>query len=318
MVSSTPQIGMDPMRGYYRAGLVLAALTLSGPAFAGNEKSIRTAKVFHMGAPLALNPVDQGNDAPEPENASGFRLLDLARDRVGEAMRESFGSVATGYASGSGLAYGDAGQAALSPYSDIPVPGWMRMPLLSALPVTSTFVPSCVAVSYRPSGFLPVAVEARRRALYDAMSAAACEAGIPVGLFDALILSESAYNTGAVSSKSAYGLAQLMPATAAGLGVDRFDPIQNLKGGARYLRAQLDGFGQVPLALAAYNAGPGRVKGGRIPPIAETQNYVRNVLDKWARLAGRHQVAAAGDIAVSPAVSTTYAKPVRAASIQIF
>ena len=122
MVSSKLQIGMDPMRGYYRAGLVLAALTLSGPAFAGNEKSIRTAKVFHMGAPLALNPVDQGNDAPEPENASGFRLLDLARDRVGEAMRESFGSVATGYASGSGLAYGDAGQAALSPYSDIPVP----------------------------------------------------------------------------------------------------------------------------------------------------------------------------------------------------
>lgn len=105
------------------------------------------------------------------------------------------------------------------------------------------------------------------------------EEGVPVDLFLRLVGQESAYNPGAVSPKGATGLAQLMPGTAAELGVDPTDPIQNLRGGARYLKQQLDTFGDQRLALAAYNAGPGAVrKYGGIPPYAETQKYVSKIL----------------------------------------
>ena len=104
---------------------------------------------------------------------------------------------------------------------------------------------------------------------------AAAKHGVPVGLFLRLIEQESGWNAAAVSSKGAFGLAQLMPATARDLRVDPVDPFQNLDGGARYLRAQFETFGSWPLALAAYNAGPGAVARHRgIPPFAETQNYV--------------------------------------------
>ncbi|RZL20832.1 MAG: lytic transglycosylase domain-containing protein [Sphingomonas sp.] len=116
------------------------------------------------------------------------------------------------------------------------------------------------------------------------MSAVACEHGIPTGLFDAMIIRESGYNPIATSTANAYGLAQLMPGTAVGLGVDRYDPLQNMRGGARYLRQQLDRFGQVHLALAAYNAGPGRVHGGMVPRITETQAYVSAIIANWSRL----------------------------------
>jgi soluble lytic murein transglycosylase-like protein len=102
--------------------------------------------------------------------------------------------------------------------------------------------------------------------------------GIPPDLFLRLVGAESSYNPGAVSPKGAQGLAQLMPGTAAELGVDASDPLQNLDGGARYLRQQYDTFGDWNLALAAYNAGPGAVqKHGGIPPYAETQNYVAKI-----------------------------------------
>jgi hypothetical protein len=103
--------------------------------------------------------------------------------------------------------------------------------------------------------------------------------GVPEDLFLRVIQQESAFNPTAVSSAGAYGLAQLMPGTAADLGVDPRDPLQNLEGGARYLRQQLDTFGDPALALAAYNAGPGRVRQyGGIPPFEETQNYVNRIL----------------------------------------
>ncbi len=101
-------------------------------------------------------------------------------------------------------------------------------------------------------------------------------------LLEALVWQESRWRTGAVSPVGALGLAQLMPGTARQLGVNALDPRANLEGGARYLREQLDRFGgNVEKALAAYNAGPGRViKSGGIPPIRETQNYVASIMSR--------------------------------------
>ncbi|MHA6268355.1 lytic transglycosylase domain-containing protein [Aliiroseovarius sp. CAU 1755] len=97
-------------------------------------------------------------------------------------------------------------------------------------------------------------------------------------LFRALIEAESGYNPTAVSPMGAYGLGQLMPPTARTLGVDRTDPRQNLEGAARYLLAQLSAFRDIDLALAAYNAGPHRVrKYGGVPPFAETRDYIARI-----------------------------------------
>lgn len=94
---------------------------------------------------------------------------------------------------------------------------------------------------------------------------------------------ESGMNPSAVSPAGAQGLMQLMPGTAADLGVaDPFDPAQAVDGAARLLRSHLDRFGTVELALAAYNAGAGAVsRHGGIPPYPETQAYVRRVLDHY-------------------------------------
>lgn len=118
-----------------------------------------------------------------------------------------------------------------------------------------------------------------RGAYLEAARAAARAHDVPEDLFLRLVQQESGWNANAVSVKGATGLAQLMPGTAAMLGVDISDPQQNLKGGAKYLRMMYDKFGSWRLALAAYNAGPGAVEQhGGIPPYAETKNYVRAIL----------------------------------------
>ena len=98
-------------------------------------------------------------------------------------------------------------------------------------------------------------------------------------VFVELIRAESAFNPRALSPKGAQGLGQLMPATARGLGVrDAWDPAQNLDGAVRYFSAQLERFGDVSLALAAYNAGPHRVvEYGGVPPFRETRAYVAKI-----------------------------------------
>jgi soluble lytic murein transglycosylase-like protein len=103
-------------------------------------------------------------------------------------------------------------------------------------------------------------------------------------LLEAVVWQESRWNPAARSRAGAIGLAQLMPGTARDLGVDPNDPLQNLSGGARYLRQQLNRFdGNVEKALAAYNAGPGRVMtAGGIPSIPETQAYVRAIVARLA------------------------------------
>ncbi len=101
-------------------------------------------------------------------------------------------------------------------------------------------------------------------------------------LLEAVVWQESRWNENAVSPVGAQGLAQLMPGTARYLGVDPRDPFANLEGGARYLREQLDRFdGDIEKALAAYNAGPGRVaRAGGIPNIRETQQYVAAIMGR--------------------------------------
>ena len=105
---------------------------------------------------------------------------------------------------------------------------------------------------------------------------------LPRDVFLSMVYQESGFNPEARSNKGAYGLTQLMPGTAADLRADRYDPAQNLDAGARYLRQQIDRFGSLPLALAAYNAGPTRVAqaGNQIPQILETQNYVKKILGR--------------------------------------
>jgi soluble lytic murein transglycosylase-like protein len=105
-------------------------------------------------------------------------------------------------------------------------------------------------------------------------------------LVKAIIANESGFNANATSKVGAQGLMQLMPSTAQSVGVrDSYDPAQNVAGGTRYLKGLLDRFnGDVRLAVAAYNAGPGAVeKYGDVPPYAETQSYVANVLGSYAK-----------------------------------
>jgi cell wall-associated NlpC family hydrolase len=103
--------------------------------------------------------------------------------------------------------------------------------------------------------------------------------GLPTGVLAAVARAESGFDPDAVSGAGAVGLMQLMPGTAAELGVDPRDPVSAVDGAARYLRTQLESFGDLRLALAAYNAGPGAVRHhGGVPPFDETRTYVARVL----------------------------------------
>ena len=157
-----------------------------------------------------------------------------------------------------------------------------RQPFAPALAALPTNPLECAAPIYQPSFGFGRAAEERRRLIFPLVHRAACEQGLPVGLFDALIMQESRYQHAATSPKGAIGLAQLMPGTARQLGVDAYTLADNLRGGARYLKEQYSKFGRYDLALAAYNAGPGRVeKRWAVPNITETQGYVRTIMGNW-------------------------------------
>lgn len=138
------------------------------------------------------------------------------------------------------------------------------------------------------SGFSPPRPQARRnqQPFRELVEEAARRYGLDPALVHAVIHAESGYNLSATSPAGAQGLMQLMPATARALGVrDPYDPAQNVEAGTRYLRGLLDRFGDVRLALAAYNAGPGAVERYRgVPPYPETRNYVERVLGTWQRM----------------------------------
>jgi hypothetical protein len=122
----------------------------------------------------------------------------------------------------------------------------------------------------------------------DQIAAAAERAGIHPRLLAAVVRAESAFDPWAVSRAGASGLTQLMPAAAQDHGVvDVFDPAENLRGGAQHLRAMLDRFESLPLALAAYNAGAATVERyGGVPPFRETRHYLRSVLGSYCPAGG--------------------------------
>ncbi len=115
------------------------------------------------------------------------------------------------------------------------------------------------------------------------------EVGLPPELIHAVVSTESAYQTDAISAKGAIGLMQLMPQTAAELAVDPYEPTENVRGGINYLKQLLELYegrdDQVVRALAAYNAGPHRVEQyDGVPPYDETRAYVRRVIERYLRL----------------------------------
>lgn len=142
-------------------------------------------------------------------------------------------------------------------------------------------------VSWRGSVRSSRSLDLKRSQYAPLIEAAADRYGLDPALLHAVIRAESSYNPWAVSHKGAAGLMQLMPGTADRFGVrDRFDPEENIEGGARYLSELLDMFqSDVRLAVAAYNSGENTVKkfGNQIPPIPETQEYVFRVLDYYRR-----------------------------------
>lgn len=115
----------------------------------------------------------------------------------------------------------------------------------------------------------------------DLIMQTATEYGVDPKLVRAIAIAESDMNQDEISPVGAIGVMQLMPETAASLGVNPYDTSENVAGGTRYIRQMLDTFdGNIPLAVAAYNAGPGAVQRyGGIPPYSETQNYVGRVMD---------------------------------------
>ncbi|MCY1166180.1 Membrane-bound lytic murein transglycosylase F [compost metagenome] len=321
--------------------VLLVASATGGQAAAQAVRPVRVAQVISMsGVASPLMPPEAAEEQHEAGSKAdtsvapgtgkldaAFRVHDLSRRWVEFEMKSSFLS-STGTAMAPtidddpfahvGIARFEADpRAAAVPLAPpISVPGWMRGGLAFAA-AASSYRSGCGTSAYRPAGFLSAAAENRRFGYYGLMSGIACEYGIPTGLFDAMIIRESGYQPSIYSPKNAFGLTQLMADTAEGLGVNRYDIEQNLRGGAKYLRQQLDRFGQVHLALAAYNAGPGRVRNGVLPRIAETQAYVDNVLLNWQRLAGLETTVAGQSIAVRPPAGWR-AKTGRSATVSMF
>ena len=199
----------------------------------------------------------------------------------------------------------------------------MRSVVVSPKPVTEVRVAEAVVPPSVVGAAVPVPVPGPAPAappsgINEAVRRIAAEHALPEQLIHSVIKVESNYNARAISNKGAQGLMQLIPATARRFGVgDAFNPVENIQGGARYLRYLLDLYnGDYPLALAAYNAGEGAVaRYGGVPPFAETQNYVilvRRQLELARKAAAAKTVAAS---ALPQAVEAKEAGPAHVVEI---
>jgi cell wall-associated NlpC family hydrolase len=207
-------------------------------------------------------------------------------------------------------------------------------PATTTLPTTATTTlptgtyatdPTATAASTAATSTTAVAATGVDASPYDSMIVQAAQAnGVDPALLKALVRAESNFNPNAVSGAGAIGLTQLMPGTAAGLGVQNaYDPMQSLLGGARYLHNALQEFnGDESLALAAYNAGSGAVRQyGGIPPYSETQSYVPRVLGYAQQFRtegfGGTTTVPTANAATLPTPTTTAAIPGSAASLAV-
>lgn len=156
-------------------------------------------------------------------------------------------------------------------------------------------IPREAVARFEPDDRIPEATKpdhesGKEETLDEIVTQFSAESGLPEALVHSVIAAESAYDADAVSSRGAVGLMQLMPGTARDLQVsDRRNPGENVRGGTMYLRQLLDRYRESPesllLALAAYNAGPGRVDNyNGLPPFNETRLFVRRVLDRFLAL----------------------------------
>ena len=147
-------------------------------------------------------------------------------------------------------------------------------PKAHLLAMPHAMIPSALADALRSGRVQPSPEEWRA-----IINKAAVASGLPASLIEAVIRTESDFKASATSPKGAQGAMQIMPGTQKELALeDPYDAEANVMAGCAYLRRQLDSFGSLELALAAYNAGPANVKKyGGIPPFAETQEYVRRV-----------------------------------------
>ena len=181
-------------------------------------------------------------------------------------------------------------QRAVNRTSSIPVPLWMQTGVAPTVLYTASIdayptlnsgtISHCGPAMMKPRFDISRSAQRRRTELYPLVHEIACKHGVAPELLDGLIVQESRYRPAALSHAGAIGLAQLMPGTAREIGVTNpWDIVQNINGGAKYLKTQLDRFGRIDLALAAYNSGPNRVaKILRIPRIRETQDYVFRIM----------------------------------------
>ena len=227
------------------------ALLLGSLASTGLHAQIATVAVF---GPMPAPEVTAQNGATTTAG-SEFALYELGRWRPASAATSRPGGITLS--------------------SQTQAPSFAVVRQITAL---------CHVPDRAPPRALATRADAGRRVYWPLIAQAECRYGLPSGLMDSVVLAESRYDPFIVSHAGAVGLAQLMPGTAADLGVaDRFDPNANIQAGARYLRHLLDGFdGNVPLALAAYNAGAAAVRRVRgIPINGETPDYVRRVLALW-------------------------------------
>ncbi|MDA7787750.1 lytic transglycosylase domain-containing protein [Sphingomonadaceae bacterium] len=217
----------------------------------------------------------------ESASTAGFNLLIPSREKI-DPPRPSLPPQDDGLANTAAITGTQAAQrraieeTGIPAFSSIRQPRWMPARQRRTYELAGA---SGACTSRLPFHFANVskAALARRAAMRALVERVACETGIGPALLDALIMQESRYNANARSHAGAMGLTQLMPGTARYLGVaNAWNAEQNIRGGARYLKEQIDRFGSIELGLAAYNAGPGRVRQYKgIPPFRETRDYVR-------------------------------------------
>ncbi|MDW8107332.1 MAG: lytic transglycosylase domain-containing protein [Armatimonadota bacterium] len=157
-----------------------------------------------------------------------------------------------------------------------------RLQALRPAPPAQFATPFVEPVGFPVGGTPPPGLQLRVREWASLVEPVALRYGVDPELVLRIIQAESGGDPNAVSPKGAIGLMQLMPETARALGVaDPFDPAQNIEGGVRYLSHLIRRFGDLRLALAAYNAGPGNVERyGGVPPFPETIRYLRKVLEE--------------------------------------